>query len=63
MRKKTLVKLLLGFYQNYEGRILIDSTDTKEVGLKDLRRSIRTFLKILLYSMDQSLKISAMVSR
>ena len=38
--KTTLVKLLAGFYQPTEGRILVSGTDIREFSVADLRRQI-----------------------
>lgn len=35
--KSTLIKLLLGFYRNYQGDIKIDDQDIKKMSLRDLR--------------------------
>ena len=38
--KSTLMKLILGFYSTYDGRILIDGQDVKTANRDDLRRNI-----------------------
>ncbi|MBD2461279.1 ABC transporter ATP-binding protein [Oscillatoria sp. FACHB-1407] len=38
--KSTLAKLLLRFYEPQQGQILIDSTDIRDLSLRDLRRCI-----------------------
>jgi len=43
--KSTLMNLLLGFYENYSGNILIDGIDIKEISLKALRKNIGIVLQ------------------
>lgn len=43
--KSTLMNLLLGFYENYSGNILIDGVDIKEMSLKSLRESVGIVLQ------------------
>jgi len=43
--KSTLMNLLLGFYEGYEGRILIDGQDIKTMSLASLRNTIAIVLQ------------------
>ncbi len=38
--KSTLIKLLMGFYEPYEGKILIDGTDAKNIKKSELRKAV-----------------------
>ena len=40
--KSTLMKLLAKYYENYEGQILIDGTDIKDISAEDLYKLIST---------------------
>ena len=43
--KSTLINLLLGFYEEYEGSILIDDMDIKKMSLNSLRRDLAIVLQ------------------
>lgn len=43
--KSTLMNLLLGFYENYSGKILIDGCDIREIELHSLRNNIAIVLQ------------------
>lgn len=36
--KSTIIRLLLGFYNNYDGKILVNGTDLKKISKKSLRK-------------------------
>ena len=43
--KSTLMNLLLGFYEGYQGSILIDDTDIRKISLNSLRRDLAIVLQ------------------